>query len=121
SSDALASSIDLREVAVAAEAILESRGTRGAIFDQCFAAVVPLLDQRVAHREPAALDCRAPVRADAYGRKGCNLVGKLFGLGAHFAIRHEVFAESDPEALFGGDLASGQNDFERAALADDAG
>src|SRR5450755_2781420 len=119
--DRLAPLIDFCEVTMAAETIFESRGTRGTVFDQCFAAVVPLLYQCIADREALALDCGAPVRADAYGRKACNVPGQFFCLCAYFTIRHEIFAEPDSETFLCWNLAAGQNDFERPALADDAG
>ena len=114
-------SIDLFIVTVAAEATFEPRGTCGAIFDQCFAAVVPLLYHRVANREAMAFDCGAPVRSDAYGWKARNSLGEFFCLRAHLTVWHEVFAESDSEAFLSWNLATGQDDIERPALAHDAG
>src|SRR5438552_14134816 len=113
--------IDFCEVAVAAQTILESRGTCGTVFDQCFAAVVPLLYQCVADREAVTPDRGAAVRPDAYGRKACDLLGQLFRLRAYFTIRHEIFTEPDSETFLCWNLATGQNDFERPALADDPG
>src|SRR6266567_3537006 len=114
-------SIDFCKVTVAAETILESRGARGAVFDQRFAAVVPLLYQCIANREALAFDCGAPIYPHAHGRKACNVLGQLFRLCAYFTIRHEIFAEPDSETFLCWNLATGQNDFERPALADDAG
>src|SRR6266536_952259 len=113
-------SIDLRKVAVTAKTVLESRGTRRAVLHQRFTAVVPLLDQRITNRQAVAPDGGAPVRADAYRRERGDVVGELFGLGAHSTIRHQILAEPDAQAFIRGNLAAGQNDFERPALADDA-
>ena len=48
-------------------------------------------------------------------------MGQFFRLGAHFTIRHEIFAEPDSETFLCWNLATGQNDLERPALTDDAG
>src|ERR1700744_167200 len=42
------------EIAVTAEAVLEARGAVDAVADQCFASVVPFLNQRIAHRQAVA-------------------------------------------------------------------
>ncbi len=101
---------------MAAKTILESRGTGNTIFDQRFATVVPLLNQAIANREALALDGRAAVRPDAYGRKARNVVGQFLCLCAYFTIRHKIFAEPDSETFLRGNFAAGQNDFERPPL-----
>src|SRR5262245_49773382 len=88
-------SADLGEIAVAAEPVLEARRAGDAVFDQRFAAVVPLVDQRLAHREPVAPDGRATVGAHADLREACNLARELLGLGARPALRRDVLAQTD--------------------------
>src|ERR1700682_221299 len=100
-------SIDFCKVTVTAKTILESRGTRSAVFDQRFAAVVPLPYQRIANREALALECGAPVRQDAYGRKACNFLGQFFCLCPYFTVRHEILAEPDSETFLCWNLAAG--------------
>ena len=61
-------STDLFEVAVAAEAVLEAGRAGDAVLDQRAAAVVPFLNQRLAHGQAVAPDRRAPIRAHATTR-----------------------------------------------------
>ena len=112
--------IELRKIAVAAQTVLESLGTGDAVVNQRFAAVVPLLDEGVANGQALAPDRRAPVRADAHRREGGDVVRQFLRLRADLAIRHDIFAEADPETLLRGNLATSQDDLERTTLADDA-
>src|SRR5262249_26304058 len=69
---------DLREVAVSAQAILETGRALDTISDQRFASIVPFLDQRIAHAEAMALECGASVGADANLRESCDFLRHLF-------------------------------------------
>ena len=99
---------DFPEIAVPAEAVLEAGGAGDAIFRQCFTPVVPFLNQRIANREAIAADRGTAIGSDADLRKARDLAGKLFGLLADGAVRHDVFAEADPQALVGRNFAPGQ-------------
>src|SRR5262249_30080346 len=110
---------DLREIAVPAESVLEPSRARDAIFDERLAAVVPFLNQRLAHRQAVALDRRAAIGAHAHLREAGDLMRQLLGLLPRAALRREVFAQADIQALLGRHLAPGENDLERAPLPDD--
>src|SRR5258708_5609278 len=114
------SSANLAEIPMPAQPILDPRRSRHPILYQRFAAVVPLLYQRIAHAEPVALDRRAPVRAHAHLRKARDFLRELLRLRARATLRREVFAQPDREAFLRRHLAPGEDDLERAPLADDA-
>src|SRR5512132_1107841 len=104
--------IDFAEIAVAAEAVLEAGGAGDAIFRQCFTPVVPFLNQRIAHGKAMAADRGTTIGTDTDLRKTRDLAGEPLGLFANGAVRHDVFAEPDPEALIGRNLAAGHDDLE---------
>src|SRR5512134_1402719 len=112
--------IDFAEIAVPAEAVLEAGGAGDAIFRQGFAPIVPFLNQRSANGEPMAADGGTTIGTDADLRKARDLAGEPLGFFADGAVRHDVFAEPDAEALIGRNLAASQNDFERPTYSDDA-
>src|SRR3982751_1079979 len=103
-----------------AEPAAETAGPRHAVRDQRFAAVIPFLNQRLADAEAMALDGGAPVGADADLRKPRDLLGERLRLGAGSALGGQIFAQADRQAFLGRHLAPRQNDFERAALPDNA-
>ena len=105
--------IDFPEIAVPAEAVLEAGGAGDAIFRQGFAPIVPFLNQRIANGEPMAADGGTTIGTDADLRKARDLAGEPLGFFADGAVRHDIFAEPDAEALIGRNLAASQNDFER--------
>src|SRR5262249_24697503 len=111
---------DLREVAVPTETTLEARRSRNAVFDQRFASVVPLLDQRTANRESVTLDRRPAGGAHADLRESSNLLRQFFRLCACASFGSHVLAETNVQTFFRRHLPSGQNDFQCAPLADDA-
>src|SRR6185369_11313351 len=111
---------NLRKVAVSTETVLEARGSGNAVFDQGFASVVPLLDQRIANRKPMTLDRRATVGAHADLRESRNLLRQFFRLCACTSFGSHVFAKTNVQTFFRRHLPSGQNDFQCAPLADDA-
>src|SRR5712691_1891379 len=59
----------LRKIAVPPEPILETAGACHAVGDQGLAAVVPFLNQTLAHAKPMALDGRTAVGTNANLRK----------------------------------------------------
>src|SRR5689334_19985192 len=95
---------DLFIVAVTAEAALEACRTFGTVFDQRFAAVVPLLDQCIANRQSVALERRSTVRADAHGWEARDVVRECFGFCAHFTIGYEILAQPDSQAFLRGNF-----------------
>src|SRR5262245_45365866 len=113
-------SSNLDEVAVPAEAGLEAARTGDTVLGQRFAPIVPFLNQCFAHAEPVAADGGAPIGAHADLREARDVARQLLRFGARAALLGEIFAQADLQALFRRDFAPGQNDFERAALADDA-
>src|SRR4029078_153659 len=111
---------NLREVTVPTETILEAGSSGNAVFDQGFASVVQLLDQRIANRKPVTLDRRATVGAHADLRETGNLLRQFFGLRACPSFGSHVFAETNVKTFSRRPLPSGQNNFQCAALTDDA-
>src|SRR6185436_9234425 len=111
---------NLREVTVPTETILEAGSSGNAVFDQGFASVVPLLDQRIANRKPVTLDRRAAVSAYADLRETGNLLRQFFRLCACTSFGGHVFAETNVQTFFRRHLPPGQNNFQCAALANDA-
>src|SRR5262245_37947387 len=103
------------------EAVLEPARARYAVLDQRLAPVVPLLDQRFAHAEPVTLDRGASIRAHAHLREAGDLSCQFICLLAGAALRGEVFAQADVEALLRRHFSSGENDLECSTLADDPG
>src|SRR6266436_1541902 len=106
----------LCKIAVPAEATAEAGRACNAVFDQGLAAVVPFLNQSLAYAKPMALDGRPAVGANANLRKARDLLCHCLRLRACSSLRGEVFAQADRQALLGRHLASGKNNFERAAL-----
>jgi hypothetical protein len=102
------------------EALLEASGALDPVLHQGLAAVVPLLDQRLANRQAVLADGRAAVGAHAGLGEARDLLGQRLGLVARLALRHHVFAQADGEAFLRRHLAPGQDDLQRPALADDA-
>src|SRR5262249_47771679 len=81
---------DLREVAVATKAVLETGRSIDAIFDQSFTSVVPLLNEPIAHGKPVALDSRPPVRPHADLREARDILRQFLGLCACATFRRHV-------------------------------
>src|SRR5690242_3533913 len=86
---------DFCEVAVATEAALETGRSGDAVLDQRLAAVVPFLDQRLAHAESMASDRRASVGTHADLRKARDLLRQFLRLRAGPALRGDIFAQAD--------------------------
>src|SRR5437667_4522186 len=105
-----------RKIAVPPEPILETAGAFHAVGDQGLAAVVPFLNQTLAHAKPMALDGRPPVGTNANLRKARNLLCQCLCLRARSPLRGEVFAQADRHAFVSRHLASGKANLERAAL-----
>src|SRR5262245_15382705 len=110
---------DLREIAMAPQPALEAAGTRYAIGDQGFAAIVPFLNQRVAHTKPMAFDGRTPVCANAHLREAGNLLRQLLGLRSGAALGGDVFAQANAQTFLSRHFPSREDDLERPPLADD--
>src|SRR6476661_3965718 len=119
-SPAKSHSADFSEVAVAAETVLEPGGAVDTVDDQRLAAVVPFLNERIAHREAVALDRRPAIGAHASLREAGDLLCQLLRLLPSASDRRDIFAQADAEAFVGRDFAAGENDLECAALADNA-
>src|SRR5580658_6672737 len=83
---------DLLEVAVPAKTVLETGRSGHAVFDQRLAAVVPFLNQRLAHGKAVALDGGTAIGADANLREARGLLRKLLGLLPRAAFRGDIFA-----------------------------
>ena len=83
---------DLLEVAVPAETVLEARRSGYAVFDQRLAAVVPFLNQRLAHGEPVALDGGPAIGAYANLREARDLLREFLRLLPRAAFRGDVLA-----------------------------
>src|ERR1700755_3048363 len=111
---------DFSYVAVAAETVLEPGGAVYTVDDQLLAAVVPFLNERIAHRKAVALDRRAAIGAHASLREAGDLLRQLLGLLPSASVRRDIFAQADAQAFVGRDFAAGENDFECATLADNA-
>src|SRR5262245_34039669 len=83
---------NLAKVAVAAEAVLEAARARDAVLDQCFAPVVPFLDERLAHGQPVTPDRGASIGAYANLREPGDLACQFLRLFARTAFGREVLA-----------------------------
>src|SRR5580658_2151706 len=115
-----ARSTDLVEIAVTAEAIFEAARPGDAVLHERFAAVVPFLNQRIAGGEAVAADGGAAVGAGADLREARDLARQRLGLRARAAFGRHIFAEADAQAFLGRYFPPGEDDLERASLADDA-
>src|SRR5215475_13375952 len=111
---------DPGEVAMPAKAVFETSRAGNAVLDQRFASVVPLLDERLAHGKTMTLDGGPPVRPDADLGKAGNLLRELLCLCASGSLWSEIFAQTNVQAFFCRNFSPGENDFQRATLADDA-
>src|SRR5262245_49473188 len=87
---------------------------------QRLAAVVPFLDQGLAHAEAMAFDRRPPIGPHADLGKAGDLLGKFLRLGAGAALGGEVFTQAERQALVRRHLAPGEDDFQGATQTDDA-
>src|SRR6266403_4054315 len=85
----------LRKIAMPPEPILETAGACHAVGDQGLAAVVPFLNQTLAHAKPMALDGRTTVSTNANLRKARDLLCHCLCLRACAPLRGEVFAQAD--------------------------
>ena len=112
---------NLGEVAMPAKAVLETSRSGDTVFDQRFASVVPLLDERLAHGKTMTLDGGAPVRAHADLRKAGDHLREFFCLCASASLGSDVFAQTNIQAFFCWYFSPGEDDFQGAALADDTG
>src|ERR1700756_3052525 len=119
-SPAKSHSADFSEVAVAAETVLEPGGAVDTVDDQRLAAVVPFLNERIAHRKAVALDRRAAIGAHASLREAGDLLRQLLRLLPSASFGRNIFAKADAQAFVGRDFAAGENDFECPTLADNA-
>src|SRR5262245_25735792 len=108
------------KVAVASKATFEAARARHPVRLQGLAPVIPLLDQRCAHAEPVASQCRAPIGAHAHLWEAGDLLRQLLRLGPRSALGGQILAQSDVQAFRGRDLAPREDDLERAALPDNA-
>src|SRR6266542_979073 len=100
---------NFREVAVAAEAGLEAARARDAV-----------RNQRFAHAEPVAADGGAAIGTHADLGEACDLMSQLLRFLARAALGREIFTQADLQALVRGYFSPGQNNLQRAALADDS-
>src|SRR5258706_16358278 len=80
----------LRKIAMPPEPILETAGACHAVGDQGLAAVVPFLNQTLAHAKPMALDGRTTVSTNANLRKARDLLCHCLCLRACAPLRGEV-------------------------------
>src|SRR5262249_52646203 len=108
------------EVAVTTKAVLEAARTCDAVRDERFAPVVPFLNQRLAHAEPVALDGGASIGTHANLREACDLPCQLLRLRPRAPLGGDIFAQADAQALLRGHFPPGQDDLQRATVADDA-
>src|SRR6266516_5326992 len=76
-----------RKIAVPPEPILEPAGPCHPVGDQGLAAVVPFLNQTLAHAKPMALDGRPPVGTNANLRKARDLLCHRLCLRACASLR----------------------------------
>ena len=74
--------MNLSEIPVPAEAVPEPARARHAVLDHRLAAVVPLLDQRVAHAQAVALDGGATIDAHTDLREARDLVSECLAASA---------------------------------------
>src|SRR5262245_6191220 len=113
-------SSNLGEVAVAAEAGLEAARTGDTVLHERFAPVVPFLNQALAHAEPVTADGGASIGTHADLREARDVMRQLLCFGTRAALRREIFAQADLQALLCRHFAPGQNNLQRATQADDA-
>src|SRR5882757_7664572 len=73
-------SSNLVEIAVPTEPTLEAAGARHTVLDQCFAPVVPFLNQRLAYAKPVTLDGGASIGTHTDLREARDLPGHLLRL-----------------------------------------
>src|SRR5262249_52707581 len=110
---------DRLEITVPSQPALEAASASYAVRDQGLAAIVPFLNQGVAHSKPMALDGGAPVCPNAHLRKARNFVRALLRLGASASLGSDVFAQADTQTFLRRHLSSGEDDLQSASLADD--